>query len=170
MMTKRNYRLLQALLLLATVFILTAAYYFQLVKGLSPCPLCIMQRVCAFILGMFCLMGLLLQTMKRARHVAGLQMFFSLAGLFFAGRQLWLQSLPAEQVPACMPGLDILVKYFPLKDVIHALFWGAGDCAEVSWQWLGISMPGWSALYFIGMFLVSALLFFSSRVFSSSAS
>src|SRR5687767_9849454 len=100
MMTKRNYRIFQALLLLATLFILTAAYYFQFVKGLNPCPLCIMQRVCAFLLGMLCLMGLLLQTMKRARHVAGFQMFFALAGLFFAGRQLWLQSLPPEQTPA----------------------------------------------------------------------
>ena len=158
-MTKRAYRNLQALLLLATLFVLASSYYFQYVKGLHPCPLCIMQRICAFFLGMLCLMGALLATLKRGRHVAGFQMFFAAAGLFFSGRQLWLQSLPPEQTPACMPGLDILVRYFPLKDVMHALVWGAGDCAEVSWKWLGVSMPGWAALYFAAMFIGSALLF-----------
>lgn len=158
-MSKRNYRSIQAVLLLLTLIVVGFSFYFQYVVGLQPCPLCLMQRLCAFLLGMFCLMGLCLSTLKRGRFVAILQMFFATSGLFFASRQLWLQSLPAEQAPVCLPGLEILIRYFPWQDVAHALFWGSGECAEVSWQWLGLSMPAWAALYFFFVLVVCGVLY-----------
>ena len=158
-MTRTAYRTIQILLTLITLAVLIASFYFQYVKGLQPCPLCLMQRFCIFMLLMFGLMGLTLSTLKRARLVAVLQIVFAVAGVFFASRQLWLQSLPAGQTPACMPGLDVLIHYFPWQDVLRALVWGAGDCAEINWQWLGLSMPGWSLLYFLFMLVISALLF-----------
>lgn len=162
-MSKRAYRRLQSLLLLATILVLWSAFYFQFVGGLHPCPLCLMQRFCAFMFAMFCLMGLCLSTRGRGRVVAIFQMLFTAAGLFFAIRQLWLQSLPAGQAPACLPGLDILIHYFPWQDVFLALFWGTGDCAEVTWTLLGLSMPAWAALYFFMMLLVSGLSLFLLR-------
>jgi disulfide bond formation protein DsbB len=92
-----------------------------------------------------------------------LQCFFACAGLFFALRQLWLQSLPAGTAPACMPGLDILIRYFPWQDVAHALLWGSGDCAESTWNFLGISMAGWSAVYFSFMALSTLYLYFRTQ-------
>lgn len=162
-MSKKSYRLLESALLLLTVLILMASFYFQYVGGLRPCPLCIMQRFAAFLLMMFCLMGMSLSTLKRGKHVTALQMLSAALGFFFAARQLWLQSLNSEQIPTCMPDLDVLIRYFPWHDVLHALFWGAGDCAEVSWQWLGLSMPGWSLLYFLLMFIVSGFILFSLK-------
>ncbi len=49
-MSKRTYRQIQGLLLLITVFVLFASFYFQYVLGLEPCPLCLMQRICVFLL------------------------------------------------------------------------------------------------------------------------
>ena len=158
-MSKRDYRLFQGLLLLLTLLTMVASFYLQYMRGLQPCPLCIMQRFCAFILLFFCLMGLRTATLKLSKWVCSLQIFFSLAGLFFASRQLWLQSLPSDKVPACMPGLDILIHYFPWQNVAKALFWGAGDCAEVTWQFLGLSLPAWSMLYFLIILAGSSFLF-----------
>jgi disulfide bond formation protein DsbB len=146
-----------------TLFVLFAAFYFQYVLGMQPCPLCLMQRFCVFFLLLLCLMGPFLFTLKRARLVAVFQIIGSTAGLFFASRQLWLQSLPVGQAPACVPDLDVLLRYFPWKDVLHALFWGAGDCAEASWNWLGLSMAAWSVLYFLLVFIVSGVVFFLLR-------
>ena len=159
-MSKRHFRLVQGLLSLFTLFIIATAFYLQYGAGLQPCPLCLMQRGCAFLLLFFCLTGMNTATLKRSKLVCLLQMMTALAGLFFAARQLWLQSLPAEQVPACMPGLDILIRYFPWQNVLKALFWGAGDCAEVTWQFLGLSMPAWSAFYFLMMFAGCGFLFY----------
>ncbi|GGI89144.1 disulfide bond formation protein B [Legionella impletisoli] len=159
-MTKRIYRVSQSFLFFLTFFIVFMSFYFQYVLGMIPCPLCIMQRICAMILGLFCLMGMSLSTLKRARLVAVFQMIFSLAGTYFAGRQVWLQSLPPDKAPACMPGLDVMLEYFPWQDIAHAFIWGAGDCAEQHWHWFGFSMAMWSLFYFIFMFLASAIIFF----------
>ena len=118
-MTKLNYRRVQYILVLVTVFVLFFSLYSQYVMGLQPCPLCLMQRICVFVL--LGLMGFTLGTLLRARILSLLQCFVACAGLFFALRQLWLQSLPPGAAPACMPGLDILIHYFPWQDVARAL-------------------------------------------------
>jgi disulfide bond formation protein DsbB len=156
-MTKLMYQRIQTFNALLTLIVLFVSFYFQYAQGLVPCPLCIMQRVCVFLL--LGVMGLSFRTLSRARFISLMQIIFSLAGLFFALRQLWLQSLPTSQVPACLPGLDILIRYFPWKTILHTLFWGAGDCAEAPWHLWGISMAGWSAIYFVFMFLMGCFLF-----------
>lgn len=158
-MSKRVYRRLQSLMLFISLLTLGSAFYLQYLVGLQPCPLCLVQRFFAFLFAMLCLMGLCLSTRRRGRVVGLFQMLFTAAGLFFAVRQLWLQSLPPEQAPACLPGLDILIRYFPWQDVAHALLWGTGDCAEVTWRFLGFSMPAWAAFYFIAMFFMSGFVF-----------
>ncbi|MCL9685853.1 disulfide bond formation protein B [Legionella maioricensis] len=160
-MKKLTYKKIQLVLVLVTFFVLFASFYFQYFLGLRPCPLCIMQRLCVFLL--LGLLGLSLGTLKKAHFVCLTQVVISCAGLFFSLRQLWLQSLPAGKAPACMPDLDVLIRYFPWQTVARALFWGAGDCAEVTWTMAGISMPGWTALYFLFMALTGLLLYFLTR-------
>ncbi len=159
MITKRFYRNSQALLAFITLAVLAVSFYFQYAEGMEPCPLCIMQRIMIFFLLFFTLVGIRINATGRAILVTAGQMVFSVFGMYFSGRQLWLQSLPADNAPACMPGLEVLMKYFPVQDLIHALLWGAGDCAKVSWRMLGVTMPGWSLFYFIGMFLAAAILY-----------
>jgi len=158
-MTKRLYRISQILLAFITLLVLGSAYYLQYVDGLMPCPLCIMQRLCAFIFGMLSMIGIGLFTVKRARFLAVLQLGIALGGLFFATRQLWLEFSPVENAGACLPGFDIMLKYFPWQDILHGLLWGSGDCAAVTWTWHGLPMPAFSAMYFMAMTLISGAVF-----------
>lgn len=162
-MTKITYKRLQLLLTFISFVILASSFYFEYAKGLRPCPLCIMQRICAFLLFLICFMGSVVRSLKAGLWIASLQFFVAASGLFFAGRQLWLQSLPSGQAPACMPELDVMFRYFPWRDVLNSLFWGTGDCAEVNWQWFGLAMPAWAALYFLGMLIVAIPIFFLLR-------
>lgn len=160
-MTKLNYRKIQAFLTLITFFVLFSSFYLQYVAGLQPCPLCLMQRLCTFLL--LVILGLGLRTRKKAHFVSLFQILVALAGFYFASRQLWLQSLPAGQAPACMPGLDVLIHYFPWQTVAKTLLWGTGECGETHWSMLGISLAGWGALYFVFMILTGLFLYFSTR-------
>lgn len=160
-MTKFTYRIIQLTLTLLTLLVLFGSLYFQYIQHMEPCPLCLMQRLCVILL--LILLGLSLIALKRARLISILQILFSSAGLFFSLRHLWLQSLPASNAPACMPGLDTLIRYFPWQTVAHTLFWGAGDCAEVNMRILKLSMPSWAALYFLMMLIFGFLMFFKSR-------
>lgn len=159
-MKKWTYFRTQRLMLLLTLFTLGASFYLQYITGLMPCPLCLMQRGCALLFALMCLFGVRVPSLVRSRAIVILQLFFALSGLFFASRQLWLQSLPPGQAPACLPGLDTLIRYFPWTDVARALFWGSGECSEVTWRFFGFSMPAWAALFFFLLSLGSGLLLF----------
>lgn len=160
-MNKINYVRIHSFLTLITVIVLLTSLYLQYFVKLQPCPLCLMQRFCVFLL--LIIMGLSFHTLKRAHLLSILQVIISAAGMFFSVRQIWLQTLPPDKAPACMPGLDVLINYFPWQTVAKALFWGAGDCAEVTWSFLGISLPGWGAIYFLFMFLIGICLFFGTK-------
>jgi disulfide bond formation protein DsbB len=124
-------------------------YYLQYVQGLQPCPLCLIQR------GFFYLvMGAFLLGAIHNPKTIGLRIYpviaalFALGGAATAGRQVWLQSLPADQVPACGPDLFYMLDNFPLVRTLEKLFTGTGECAAVDWSFLGLSIAGWSFAWF----------------------
>lgn len=87
-------------------------------------------------------------------------LLFALGGLGVAVRHVWLQHLPPDKVPACGPDLFFMLENFPLGRTLQKLFEGSGQCAEVKWRFLGLSIPEWSllcfgalALYAIGLML-----------------
>ncbi len=75
----------------------------------------------------------------------------AIAGSIVSGRHIWLQNLPPEQVPSCGPGFDFIIGNFPLTDAFNMIFSGSGECAEVSWQFLGLTIPAWTLIAFVVM-------------------
>lgn len=131
-------------------FLLCAALFMEHVMGLAPCPLCMMQRLWIAIVGLIIYASLMHNPRLGIYPLIG--MLASIAGGGFSIRQLWLQSLPADQVPACGPDLQYMLDAFPLSDVLVAMTSGTGDCATVSWSLLGISIPGYVLAGFIVLF------------------
>jgi disulfide bond formation protein DsbB len=153
-MHNQTYKFTQWFLLSLTVLVLGASFYFEYILEMQPCPLCMMQRIC--VVGLLIVGLLALWHKRRPQNFVVMQIVLSMGGIFFSSRQLWLQAYPPPMGTTCMPGLDAMMRYLPWQDILHALVWGTGECGEVSWQWLGLSMPGWSLIYFLIM-LVSAL-------------
>lgn len=149
-----NPRLTFLLVFLAVVFLLGAAFYLEYVKGLEPCPLCITQRVMLLGVGLVSLIAFLHNPAAGGRRIYGLLVsLWAMGGLYFSGRQLWLQSLPEDRVPACGPGISYMIDAFPMADVVKTLLTGDGNCAEVQWTLLGLSIPAWAAVGFVGLIL-----------------
>ena len=127
------------------------ALYSQHQLLLEPCPLCILQRFAVIGLGAVFLVAGLHNPSGAGRFVyAVLTAVAMIFGAIVAGRHVWLQLLPADQVPACGPGLDYMWENFPLADVINMVFRGSGECANVDWQFLGLSMPAWVLIAVLG--------------------
>jgi disulfide bond formation protein DsbB len=87
----------------------------------------------------------------------------ALGGLGVAARQVWLQHLPPDQVPACGPDLLFMVENFPLSRMLEKLFMGSGQCAEVNWKFLGLSIAEWSLAWFAAFALYALWLAFRRR-------
>lgn len=153
-----NYRFTNALLLLAPAGLLAYGYYLQFYEGQEPCPLCMTQRICFYLIAIFGLLALFNLHNKIAQRLfAGLGFLSSATGLGVASRQLWLQSLPADQVPACGPGFNYIIETFPILQAIEIMFKGNGNCAEVTWQFLGLSIAGWAFIAFAGFIILNLI-------------
>ena len=126
------------------------ALYLQHFEFQDPCPLCLVQRGC-YIIIMFTSIAAALDG-KRFNLYGWLAAAGALTGAGTAARQVWLQHLPKDEVPACGPDLYYMIDNFPLAKMLGLLFKGSGQCAEVTWRFLGLSIAEWSLLWF-GVFL-----------------
>lgn len=143
------YRQINAILFLTPALMLAYGYYLQFLDGLEPCPLCMTQRICFYLIALSALPAIFnRRSVILQRVYAGFSTIFALTGMFVAGRQLWLQSLPEDQVPACGPSFDYIFQTFPMLDALEIMFKGNGNCAEVVWRFLGLSIAGWSFIAF----------------------
>ncbi|HXX84700.1 MAG TPA: disulfide bond formation protein B [Casimicrobiaceae bacterium] len=130
--------------------------YLQYIDGLNPCPLCIFQRVCVIGMGLIFLVGVFHNPGRTGAAVyAVLQLVIGGAGIALAARQVWLQSLPKDQVPACGMGLSYMMETLPLTDVVKKVFQGSGECAEKGWEFLHLSIAGWTLVFFIAMIVAA---------------
>lgn len=134
------------------VLMMAAALYLEHVVGLAPCPLCIVQRICVIGFGLVCLIAAIHDPHKVGRRVYSfIALLFVLAGGATAIRQIWLQSIPADQLPSCLPSLEYMMDALPFQDIARLVLHGTAECAEVSWTLLGMSIPEWTLLAFIAM-------------------
>ena len=143
----------------------TALVYFQHILQLEPCPLCVLQRMVVIALAAVLLLAALHNPRAWGIRIYGaLVILIATTGASIAGRHVWLQGLPADQVPECGPGLDYLLEVFPLTQVLEMVLSGSGECAEVLWRFLGLTIPGWTLVAFSGFILFGLVILLYDRL------
>jgi len=143
----------------ACAALLGFGYYLQYVEGQEPCPLCLVQR--GFFYAVLATFGI--AALHGPKPLAGViyaatAFVFALGGAAVAGRQVWLQHLPPAEVPPCGPDLFYMIENLPLARTLEKLFTGSGQCAEVNWTFLGLSIAVWSLAWFAALVLYALWL------------
>ena len=145
--------------LLTCATLLGVGYYLQYVEFLDPCPLCIVQRLFFFTIGVLALVAVLHAPGRLfTRLYAAILALLTSAGAAVAGRQIWLQHSPDAQHLSCGAGLEVMLETLPFLEVVGKVLRGTGDCALVQWTFWGLSIPGWAILWFAAMLLVNLYL------------
>lgn len=166
--TKSNRGIFSIIALVGAALILVALF-MQHYMGLEPCNLCMFQRVfvvaAASVAAIAAIHGWLSDygTGWVVRVYAMLVALFSGVGAFVAGRQLWLQSLPADKVPACGPDLEYMMDVYPFMEMVREVLQGSGDCAKTQWVFLGLSIPGWTMVCFVAAIILSLIVLFRKK-------
>jgi disulfide bond formation protein DsbB len=128
------------------------ALWLQYGEGLEPCPLCMFQRVAVGAVGLVFLIALIHNPLQIGAWIyAVAALVLAGAGAALAGRQIWLQALPKDQVPACGMGINYMLDTLPFMDVVIKVLQGSGECAEKGWVFLGLSIAGWAFVFFVTM-------------------
>tara|TARA_B100001964_G_C14241778_1_gene605397 strand:+ start:2550 stop:3050 length:501 start_codon:yes stop_codon:yes gene_type:complete len=154
-MTIPSSRFIFGLVFFGCIFLMTVALFIEHTMFLEPCSLCILQRIMVITTGIIALIAAIHHPRELGiRIYGGLVIASAATGGGISARQLWLQSLPADEVPACGASLDYLLDVFPLDEVLSIVLTGDGSCAEVLWTFLGVSVPGWVLIGFIGLITI----------------
>ena len=168
MSTFCNPRTLFLLMFLTCAGLLGFGYFLEYMKGLEPCVLCMVQRLFFVLTAVVALLAFLHNPARTGVRVyAFFTALFSLMGAGIAGRQIWLQHLPADKVPECGPDLFFMLEMYPLTEALMTALKGTGDCAKVAWRFLGLSIPEWAIMIFIGMFITSIVMLFRRSAVNS---
>ena len=153
---------IQRTLFLGTLVLCVAlfgtALYMQHVMGLEPCPLCIFQRVALFpVAAVFVVAGIHNPAGTKSRIYAGLGVLAASLGAFTSGWPVYGQYTPNP--PACLASLEVVMQANPFFDALVRVFQNAGDCTEIDWSFLGLSMPIWVFGWFV---ILGALAVFAN--------
>ncbi|GAB5415507.1 MAG: disulfide bond formation protein B [Congregibacter sp.] len=141
---------------LTIIAMLFAVLYLQQQLGLPPCPLCITQRAFVVLCGVSALIAFLHNPQGWGRRVyATICVLAAIGGGAVAARHIWLQNLPEDLVPACGPGLSYMLETFPLSETFQLIMMGDGNCADISWTFLGLTIPEQTLIVFIVLAVLS---------------
>lgn len=125
---------------------------------LSPCPLCIFQRLLYIVIGVIGLLGFVVPVGR----LLWCALIVALAALGFgvAAYQTWMQAFP-HLAPECSftdPNIfERIVDWLGMQ--MPSLFLATGFCTSREWEFLGLSMANWSVVIFAAIALYATLLF-----------
>lgn len=141
--------------------LIAIALYMQYMMDLVPCALCMTQRVFIIAVGVVALAAWISKASSSKTYpIVG--MVLAIIGGGFSIRHIWLQNLPEDLAPACGPTLGYLLENVPFVEALAVLLQGDGNCAESVWSFLGLTIPSWTLLAFIGLLVLNGFILFLS--------
>ena len=118
--------------------------------GVKPCPWCVLQRGVFLLIGVFSLLGWLVQGRRPLRQAALVAvLLLCAAGLTAAV----FQHEVASQSATCAMGLaDRVVTVLGLEELWPSVFMITANCAEAAaYRFVGLPYEVWSGLLFAGI-------------------
>ena len=156
-------RLLFLFILLSCISLLGYAQYLQHLAGLLPCPLCVAQRLAYWFMGLIALLAFLHNPKYIGRRIYGFFLsIFSLTGTIIAARHAWLIRYP-ESFECGISPEEAFLNSLPLAGWWPGMFEANGDCADVDWKFLSLTIPDWSLIAFISLGIVSLYILLAKK-------
>lgn len=148
-----NNRMRHLIIVIGCFALLGVGFILQYTINLIPCPLCILQRFFFAFVGITAFIAYIQNIDGQKTKVWDAAMtVFSIIGGLVAAWQVWLQNQPKDLLgTVCAPWISSITEF------IQSIFNASADCSEVTWTLLGLSIPEWSLISFIGLAIVSSL-------------
>lgn len=156
-------RILFLFILLSCIGLLGYAQYLQHVENLLPCPLCVAQRVAYWLLGLIALLAFLHNPKVIGRRLYGFLMSaFALTGAIIAARHSWLIRYP-ESLECGISPEEAFLNSLPIAEWWPGMFEANGDCTDVDWKFLSLTIPDWSLIAFVTLGIIAIYILVAKR-------
>lgn len=119
------------------------ALILQFMDLAPPCPLCIFQRIGVIACGALAFLAVFILPRPKGLVMPSLITQAALAGAAVSLRHIQIQSGigSGEIQDTCGPGLNYMLQVYSAPKVIASVLTGHGDCTEIDWQFMGITLP-----------------------------
>lgn len=142
---------------------LAYAMYLQEAKHLLPCPLCVVQRVAYWLVGLSALLAFVHNPAALGRRVYGaLVALWALLGALVALRHVWLLRHP-DSLSCGISAEEKFLNALPFAKWWPAMFEANGDCANIKWQFMTLTIPDWSLILLLALAAIGIYIFFTAR-------
>jgi disulfide bond formation protein DsbB len=121
-----------------------AALYLQHAHDMLPCPLCVIQRYAFLGIGFAALIGAL---GNKIRAGAGVALLAALGGLAVVGKHLYILAHPGFSCG--IDPMETVLNKIPTATMLPWLFKAEGLCENATDGLFGLSIPQWSAVWFV---------------------
>jgi disulfide bond formation protein DsbB len=156
-------RLLFLFILLSCISLLGYAQYLQHLEGLLPCPLCVAQRLVYWVLGLVALLAFLHNPKVIGHRFYSVWMsILALVGTVIAARHAWLIRYP-ESFECGISPEEVFLNSLPLASWWPGMFEANGDCADVDWKFLSLTIPDWSLIAFVSLGIISLYILLAKK-------
>jgi disulfide bond formation protein DsbB len=91
----------------------------------------------------------------------GLQVLTALGGAGWAMRHWYIQANKETMIADCGVGFDYMFENFPLEKALTLIFKGTGDCADIDWVYLGLTLPQLALIAFVGFIFYAIFLYWN---------
>lgn len=160
---KPGIRVLFLLIFLGCASALGYALYLQLVRHFLPCPLCVVQRVAYWLVGLIALLAFFHNPRAAGRRLySGLMAVFAFSGAVVALRHAWLVRYP-EAFECGISPEEKFLNALPITQWWPSMFEANGDCADSTWKFMSLTIPDWSAILFVTFGSLAGYAFFAGR-------
>ncbi|ARO88577.1 disulfide bond formation protein B [Nitrosospira lacus] len=160
---KPGTRAIFLLIFLSCASLIGYALYLQLIKNLLPCPLCVVQRVAYWLVGLIALSAFLHNPRVTGRRIySGTMGVLAVAGAVVALRQAWLVRYPEAFECGISPEEEFL-NALPIARWWPTMFEANGDCADAIWKFALLNLPDWSAIFFLVLAGLAIYIFFAGH-------
>ncbi len=153
-------RLSWSILLLGMIILELCGLYFQHGMQLSPCVMCIYERVALMAMGLTALVVLINPKNTVLRWFG----FISWGTASAMGLSIAIEHTNLQLNPSPFSACPLFVEFpswLPLDKWVPWMFEAYGECSEIAWTMLGWSMPQWLIVAFGTNLLILSVMVLS---------
>lgn len=133
--------------------------YTMVFLGWKPCPMCLLQQLCVFIILVFSILGHTKKNPKSFSLIVKLAIILTIiGGIYIAGDQVYIQYFPAFPVEGVAASCDITNPF--LTQISKSISGSVQSCTLISEEVTGVSLAVYSLGFFIFMFFMNIFALF----------
>ena len=148
------------------ISLLIAYTYFDLVKELAACTLCVLDRILLF--GIACVFFISIVSKRRYLHktLFSFNIILCVAGLLSTIRHIWLQKFQDKSTIdgfGCGGDFFYYISTLPFFEAVKNIFDNPTPCNDIKWELFGLSIPMYTFVLFVILTLINIRILYRGK-------